>query len=26
VKMQAEIDGLKKQMSQILNFIRQKLK
>jgi DNA-binding response OmpR family regulator len=25
-KMQAEIDGLKKQMSQILNFIRQKLK
>jgi DNA-binding response OmpR family regulator len=24
--MQAEIDGLKKQMSQILNFIRQKLK
>jgi DNA-binding response OmpR family regulator len=26
VKMQAEIDGLKKQMSQILTFIRQKLK
>ncbi len=26
VAMQAEIDGLKKQMSQILNFIRQKLK
>ncbi len=26
VKMQAEIDGLKKQMSQILNFVRQKLK
>ncbi|XHX76826.1 MAG: response regulator [Stenomitos frigidus ULC029] len=26
VKMQAEIDGLKKQMAQILNFIRQKLK
>ena len=26
VKMQAEIDGLKKQMAQILTFIRQKLK
>ena len=26
IAMQAEIDGLKKQMSQILNFIRQKLK
>lgn len=25
-KMQAEIDGLKRQMSQILNFIKQKLK
>ena len=25
-KMQAEIDGLKKQMSQLVNFVKQKLK